>query len=272
MVSMFEYNRRPMESFESFVESFYRDYVDIYLKKQTCECKDIYCHILPMFEYTHLGEDQVVGCVIKQEHLKQLVSSGFKSSNVPVAIQRALAGIPHANRRKRRRPWQQYYNQRTMELVYRMYHKDFKLFGYSTNIQGRPDLSLSEQLRYEVEIESVKETVAADAAAAQQGTSTAQDHVYIEMKGAEEEGEEGEEARVAPAGVSEDQAEECEENDGLSKRFLSDNDKEKPKLTPPVPVIESASSYIPPPASALVLDTEEDLIRRKASVFVLADI
>lgn len=263
VVSMFEYNRRPFETFESFVESFYRDYVNIYLKKDTCECKDIYCHILPMHEYTHIGQDQVVGCIIKQEHLKHLVASGFKMSNVPEAVQRALTGIPHANRRKRRRPWQQYYNQHTMELVYRMYHQDFKLFGYVTEIKGRSDLVLPEQVLYEVATQVHKELDAASSVAgtaAAQSESAARDHVYVEMNNVDQD------AAGELEGGAEDDDQGNERAEGLEKRFL-------PKTTAPrkdAPAVESASSYVPPKNFALEL-TEEDIMRRKASVFVLAD-
>ncbi len=142
MVSMFHYNQRPCESFAHFVRAFHRDYRDIYLGKRSCECADIYCHILPMHEYTHVDGVQVVACVIKQEHLKQLVASDWEDSGVPDDIARALDGIPHANRRARKDAWQHYYTQETMNIVYDMYARDFELFGYSPIIEGRPDLVL----------------------------------------------------------------------------------------------------------------------------------
>jgi len=143
MVSMFEYNKRPLESFENFCRKFHADYWNIYIGKHTCECKEIYCHILPMFEYTHMNGEQIVSCVIKQEHLKTLVASNWEDSGVPKNVQDALTGIPHANKRTRKVAWQKYFTQETMNLVYNMYRKDFEIFGYDTAIPGRPDLVLS---------------------------------------------------------------------------------------------------------------------------------
>jgi hypothetical protein len=142
MVSMFHYNQRPFESFAHFCRAFHRDYRDIYVGRRSCECADIYCHVLPMHEYTHVDGVQVVACVIKQEHLKALVASDWEDSGVPDDIVRALDGIPHANRRSRKDAWQHYYTQETMDIVYDMYARDFELFGYSPLIEGRPDLVL----------------------------------------------------------------------------------------------------------------------------------
>lgn len=141
MVSMYEYNKRIGESFSSFVEAFHRQYFDIYVGKGTSECRHIYCHVLPMHEYTHLDGEQVVSCVIKQESLKSLLASDFENTDVPPAIRSALSGIPHANSRSRRRPWQEYYNQKTYEKVLEMYREDFKIFNYEGVIPGREDLT-----------------------------------------------------------------------------------------------------------------------------------
>lgn len=40
-VSMFEYNRRPGESFEHFITCFYKDYKEIYIRKGSSECADV---------------------------------------------------------------------------------------------------------------------------------------------------------------------------------------------------------------------------------------
>lgn len=143
MVSMYEYNKRPFESFSHFVRAFHHEYWHTYIGRNTTECKYVYCHVLPMFEYTHKNGEQIVSCVIKQEHLKNLVATDWEGSNVPEPIQRAMTGIPHANKRSRKVAWQRYFTQETMDLTYEMYHKDFEIFGYDIDIPGRPDISVS---------------------------------------------------------------------------------------------------------------------------------
>ncbi|GBG34149.1 Hypothetical Protein FCC1311_103732 [Hondaea fermentalgiana] len=156
MVSMYEYNKRPFESFDNFVRKFHAEFWHVYMAKNTTECRDVYCHVLPMFEYTHMDGEQAVACVIKQEHLKNLVATDWEGSNVPETIQRALTGIPHANKRSRRVAWQRYFTQETMDLTYEMYHKDFEIFGYDTDIPGRTDLSVSRSV-----LESIRQDPAA---------------------------------------------------------------------------------------------------------------
>mmetsp|Transcript_3804 Transcript_3804/g.4376 ORF Transcript_3804/g.4376 Transcript_3804/m.4376 type:complete len:406 (-) Transcript_3804:91-1308(-) len=139
-VSLYEYNKRFFESFEHFIRAFHKDCMVKFHGKGQTDSKDIYCHVLPMYAYTHMNGRQLVNTIIKQEQLKRLVATNWEGSNVPVSIQKALTGIPHANRRVRKVAWQQYYTQETMDLVLEMYEKDFDTFGYDKAIPNRTDL------------------------------------------------------------------------------------------------------------------------------------
>eukprot|EP00924_Labyrinthula_sp_SR-Ha-C_P010103 maker-scaffold_40-snap-gene-2.68-mRNA-1 protein AED:0.21 eAED:0.21 QI:314/1/1/1/1/1/2/73/411 len=153
MVSMYEYNKRLGETFEAFVKDFYKIYMKQYAEKKRTDSKYIYCHVLPMHAYTHgFSGEQLVNTIIKQEHLKKLVATNWENSNIPEEIQQALTGIPHANRRKRKKTWQNYYNQETMDLCLEMYLKDFELFGYDIHIPNRTDLIPKFQLEETTDI------------------------------------------------------------------------------------------------------------------------
>jgi len=141
-VSMYEYNKRPCESFDAFIDDFYMEFFKNYIEKGSTECRDIYCHVLPMYEYTHIDGKQTVACIIKQEKLKHLLATEFEGAQVPPDIANALTGIPHANKRSRQKPWQDYYSQKSFEKVHEMYAKDFEIFDYPLTIAGRPDLAL----------------------------------------------------------------------------------------------------------------------------------
>ena len=48
--------------------------------------------------------------------------------------------MPHTNARSTNKKWFDYYDQRTLDLVYEMYEKDFVAFQYSPILKQRPDL------------------------------------------------------------------------------------------------------------------------------------
>ena len=140
VVSMYHYNRRFYESFHHFVKDFHARCMEKYHLHRQTDSIDVYCHVLPMHAYTHFNGKKLVNTIIKQEDLKRFVANGWKDSGVPIAIQKALTGIPHANKRPRKISWQKYYTQEIMDMVIDMYEKDFELFGYSKLIPTRPDL------------------------------------------------------------------------------------------------------------------------------------
>lgn len=152
MVSIYMYNRYIGESFEHFVENWYKKwqkYSDL-KNKNDPEYSDewnVYCHVLPQLEYTHMNGSQLVKYIIKQEDLKSIIKgetkhciSNGECDDLPNSILDALIKMPHSNKRKRTKPWQDYYNKRSYKLVLEMYAKDFELFGYPTNIAGYPFL------------------------------------------------------------------------------------------------------------------------------------
>lgn len=149
MVSIYMYNRYgPLESFEHFCLNWKKKW-DAYQASGSTDEWDVYCHVLPQFEYTHLDGNQLVAGVIRQEDLKKIVrgeldeciANGKKAPIAPQVLS-ALKNMPHSNRRRRDKPWQDYYNARTIKLVREMYAMDFALFGYSTDIPGRPELDM----------------------------------------------------------------------------------------------------------------------------------
>lgn len=149
MVSLYGYNRFPGEGFEHFVESWYAKW-QLYAATQSTEEWVTYCHVLPMFEFTHRDGKQLVASVIKQENLREIVKGNLDecfaadskhgTGPIPARVLQALRDMPHANKRKRAKPWQEYYTPRTLALVREMYAADFQIFGYDDTIPGRPDL------------------------------------------------------------------------------------------------------------------------------------
>mmetsp|Transcript_8882 Transcript_8882/g.16691 ORF Transcript_8882/g.16691 Transcript_8882/m.16691 type:complete len:491 (+) Transcript_8882:596-2068(+) len=155
MVSVYMYNRMgKCEGFKHFVKDWVKNKMKIYNKTGSTEEWDIYCHAVPMFEYTHLNGKQIVKCIIKQEELKTLWYPGLtkmstrhtkRLAEIPPKVSEALQGMPHSNKRKRTQPWWDYYDQETMDLVAQAYAMDFVYFGYSNVLPNRPDLSPPKQ-------------------------------------------------------------------------------------------------------------------------------
>mmetsp|Transcript_19720 Transcript_19720/g.36525 ORF Transcript_19720/g.36525 Transcript_19720/m.36525 type:complete len:498 (-) Transcript_19720:90-1583(-) len=148
MISIYMYNRfGPCESFEHFVEVWYLKWKEYKVKGSTHEW-DVYCHVLPQYEYTHMNGKQFVKAVILQENLKEIVKGNNtnclvddKIGTIPPRVLEALKAMPHANKRKRTKAWQDYYDLRTARLVREMYESDFAYYGYEPIIPGRPDLN-----------------------------------------------------------------------------------------------------------------------------------
>ena len=139
-VSLYEYNKRACESFDHFIRDFHSQAMERYYEKGLTDSKDVYCHVLPMCAYTHWKGSQLVKTIIKQENLKHLVTTKWEGSKVPQTVREALTGIPHANGRKKKMHWSEYYSQETMDLVLEMYDEDFEVFQYDREIPGRKEL------------------------------------------------------------------------------------------------------------------------------------
>jgi hypothetical protein len=150
MVSMYNYNKfGSMESFSHFVESWYNN--SFYAYRTTGEMEEWWtpCHAIPQFEYTHSFGKQLVQSIVKQEELKFLktkeghhkaVEQDSTVSDLPDLVRDALLGMPHSNRRVTEKKWFEYYDQRTLDLTYEMYRKDFEVFDYSPILAQRKDL------------------------------------------------------------------------------------------------------------------------------------
>mmetsp|Transcript_17298 Transcript_17298/g.33980 ORF Transcript_17298/g.33980 Transcript_17298/m.33980 type:complete len:555 (-) Transcript_17298:287-1951(-) len=150
MVSVYMYNRfGPLESFKSFTKRWCKHKLKKYHETGSTSEWDVYCHALPMFEFTHLDGEQIVKCIIKQEELRTLWYPGLtirsrrhqkRLAEIPPKVAEALQGMPHSNSRKRSKPWHDYYDQELVDLVATTYALDFFYFGYDINVPNRPDL------------------------------------------------------------------------------------------------------------------------------------
>jgi hypothetical protein len=152
MVSIYNYNKfGNLESFSSFVRDWYNRMTKPY--RDTGELDEWYtpCHSIPQHEFTHYQGKQLVQSIIKQEELKLLKKSesqtlqgkGTSVSDLPELVRKALLGMPHANSRaKGSKPWHDYYDQETLDLVYEMYQHDFNVFDYNPVMEQRTDLKL----------------------------------------------------------------------------------------------------------------------------------
>jgi len=135
MVSIFLYNKRhPCESFLSFVHEWNRKLKKAQDKGSTEEV-DVYCHVLPMVDFTHFQGVQLVPFVIKQENLGK-EDFGVGSGVLPAAVSNALSSMPHRNKRKMKKDksWKDYYTPEIRDMVYDMYKADFETFDYSPEI------------------------------------------------------------------------------------------------------------------------------------------
>jgi len=145
MVSVFLYNKFLFESFDHFVHAWFLKWKKY--KNTNTEEENVYCHVLPMFEFTHHRNHQLVKCVIKQEDLRAIVNDAKnvclqngQRGDIPPRILKALKDMPHSNRRTRSKPWQDFFTEETMALVLEMYGEDFEVFGYDRLIPGRSEL------------------------------------------------------------------------------------------------------------------------------------
>ena len=143
MVSIYMYNRMgPLESFPHFVKEWQKK-IKVFQETGNTDEWNIYCHVLPQYAYTHDRDGrQIVQNIIKQEDLKTMKTDKAKPyfSLLAPRVLQALHEMPHSNRRKRPKPWQEYYDAETMKIVHDMYERDFDQFGYARTIPKRSDL------------------------------------------------------------------------------------------------------------------------------------
>ena len=150
MISMYNYNKfGSRESFAHFVESWYNNSFYAYRTRGEMEEWWTPCHAIPQFEYTHSFGKQLVQSIVKQEELKFLktkeehhkaVQEDSTVADLPDLVRDALLGMPHSNSRSTEKKWFEYYDQRTLDLTYEMYRKDFEVFDYSPILTQRKDL------------------------------------------------------------------------------------------------------------------------------------
>jgi hypothetical protein len=148
MVSIYSYNRffGEFESFAHFLDDWYKNVTKAYREKGELEEWYTPCHAIPQFEYTHWQGQQLVHSIVKQEELKDLkhppdqLPPESSVAGLPEIVRDALLGMPHSNQRRIAKKWYDYYDQRTLDMVYEMYQKDFEVFGYCPVLKQRPDL------------------------------------------------------------------------------------------------------------------------------------
>jgi hypothetical protein len=159
MVSIYMYNRYGFfETFDQFVDNWVSKHARHRITKSIDE-RDVYCHVLAQNVFTQYNDRQLVKVVVKQEDLQDICNGknircwlacdhkntvtnnyGRVDGPVPPRILKVLQDMPHSNSRTRTKPWQDYYNERTMKQVYDMYREDFEIFQYAKTIPGRPEL------------------------------------------------------------------------------------------------------------------------------------
>ncbi len=154
MASIYMYNRYWNESFHDFMKSWYETALKNYRERGVVEEWETPCHAIPQFEYTHFEGLQLVHAILKQEEMEELSSPLAATKNtckpsssdcpplydLPWAVKEAFVDLPRANERKTSKPWYEYYDQETLNMVYEVYKLDFAIFGYSKSIAERPDL------------------------------------------------------------------------------------------------------------------------------------
>jgi hypothetical protein len=151
MVSVYMYNRLgPLEPFDSFVRDWVHNKMRPYREQGLTGEWDVYCHALPMHEFTHAHGQQIVKAIIKQEELGKLWFPGLTArsnrhekrlAEIPLKVRNALMAMPHTNQRSRDKPWWDYYSQETQDLVAEAFAEDFAIFGYPFTLPNRPDLT-----------------------------------------------------------------------------------------------------------------------------------
>jgi hypothetical protein len=149
MVSLYQFNKRPCESFDSFVRSLCHDTQTKYWDKGIDDCHYIYCHALPMVAYTHTWTkdgpgQQLVTCTFRLEEMSKMLKSDNMEEEygVPEFVSKTIRGMPHRNKRKRKAPWADMYTNETAQLVYDTFYHDFQTFDYDAPVPGRPDLKV----------------------------------------------------------------------------------------------------------------------------------
>jgi len=163
MVSIYNYNRfGRWESFPHFVEDWFKRTIRNYRLHGELEEWFTPCHAIPQFEFTHFGGKQLVRSIVKQEELKYLktvedtpmaVAQDSTVADLPEVVRKALLGMPHTNQRKTKQKWYDYYDQRTLDLVYEMYNKDFDVFEYDPVLTQRPDLKAPKMHRHQAHMQ-----------------------------------------------------------------------------------------------------------------------
>lgn len=157
MVSIYMYNRfGSCESFDHFVDVWYAKW-KYYKKVKSTEENVVYCHVLPQVEFTHRDGKPLVPYIIRQEDLKHLTGMGEvkdefyrqRYEELPSEVLSALKGMPHSNKRVRKQPWQEYYTERTLRLVYEMYAVDFEVFKYPTTFTQKGKEKLKPDVVFE---------------------------------------------------------------------------------------------------------------------------
>jgi hypothetical protein len=108
-------------SFKEFIQYVYRE-IDKYYRKN----KDPFVILLPQYEFIvdETGKSQMDE-IIYFENLKEEFPAFCRKYKLD------LGELPHINARKRNKSAiKEYYNQETADMIYKLYKRDFKMFGY----------------------------------------------------------------------------------------------------------------------------------------------
>jgi len=133
-VSMYVFNKRPFESFDEFTKDCHKIHMEEYRKHGRTSLWYIYCHLLPMTEYTHSNGTQLVPVIIKLEEISKL----HNRDDVPKEVKAYFAALPKRNSRKKKKShWSAFYSDpETIRMVQEMFSEDFETFGYEKDINA----------------------------------------------------------------------------------------------------------------------------------------
>ena len=128
LVSIYNYNKFPFESFETFVMRLKNTRDNFEKSKKEKNEKNIYCHFLLQVDYIFDDQNkQLIDNIFKLEELSSLQIGDCSKKFLEV-----FKNLKKRNKRKlKNNSWQYYYkNERIKEIVYSIYEKDFEFFNY----------------------------------------------------------------------------------------------------------------------------------------------
>ena len=128
LVSIYNYNKFPFESFNAFVKRLKKTREQFIKSKKAKIEKNIYCHFLLQKDYIFdENENQLIENIFKLEELNSLTTENCSKKFLEV-----FKNLKKRNTRKlKKKTWLEYYtNPKIKEMVFEIYKDDFEFFNY----------------------------------------------------------------------------------------------------------------------------------------------